>query len=124
MKIKSCSPIARRLAGLAMCTVLTSGLTAQSTGSAGNLSTVPTTSISAPADTMSKSNIKSQRKQQKRVEASARASAKAAKAAAKSKEANDKALQAQEKAGQVTQTPGTATPLPAAPAADTTTPPQ
>jgi hypothetical protein len=65
--------------------------------------------MSTPAGTMTKAQLKQQRKQQKLDEASANATAKAAKAQAgmdhaiaKSKQANDQQLQAQEKAGQIT----------------------
>ena len=77
--------------------------------------TAPTVANAPPAGTMSKGDLKEQRKQQKRDEGAAKATAKASKATAKSKEANDKALQAQEKAGQVTPAPAATTPPPAAP---------
>ena len=110
--MKSSFPIAARLAGLAICVMLSGVVMAQtSTEPAGSPvdPTAATTAMTAPAGTMSKGDIKDQRKQQKKDEAAAKANAKAAKATAKSKEANDKALQAQEKAGQVTQTPPAST---------------
>jgi hypothetical protein len=137
--------MATRLAMLALCAIFTGGAMAQESvpatppvvmsGSPGD-PTAPTTILTQPSGTMSKGEIKDQRKQQKRDEAAARANAKAAKASAsllnadaKSKDANDKALQAQEKAGQVTAVPAApavpeATPVPATAAPDTKAPPQ
>jgi hypothetical protein len=115
--------MAARLTMLALFAMFTSGAMAQQGSSSDPTSA--TTAMSQPNGTMSKSDIKDQRKQQKRDEAAARANAKAAKAhaslvnaQAKSKDANDKALQAQEKAGQVTKNPETTRP------ASTTTPEQ
>lgn len=84
--------------------------------------TAPTVANVPPAGTMTKGELKEQRKQQKRDEDAAKADAKASKATAKSKEANDKALQAKEKVGQETPAPAATTPPPAAPA--TTAPPR
>jgi hypothetical protein len=138
--MKSSTPMATRLALLAFFAMFSSGAIAQQTvpeaqapAASGSPAdpTAPTTALSQPAGTMSKGELKDQRKQQKRDEAAARANAKAAKAQAslvhadaKSKDANDKALQAQEKAGQVTQDPPASTPPPAATAPETTAPPQ
>ena len=129
----SSSPRLMRFASLAFCAMFATSVVAQQavpatpapapTGTPTD-STAPTTAVSLPTGTMNKSDLKSQRKQQKRDEDASKANANAAKARAKmaksqtrSKVANDKALQAQEKAGQVTQTP---------PPADTATtaPPQ
>lgn len=133
--MKSSSTMAMRLAMLALCAMFTGGAMAQeSTPTTPPLATAnpadptaATTGLSQPYGTMSKSELKAQRQQQKRDEAAARANTRAAKAQAslmhsdaKSKDANDKALQAQEKAGQVTAVPETqsapATPTPPAPA--------
>jgi hypothetical protein len=138
--MKSSSTMVMRLGMLALCAMITSGVIAQQVAPAASGvpadPTAPTTAMSQPAGTMTKGELKAQRKQQKLDEAAAKANTKAAKAQAalvgadsKSKEANDKALQAQEKAGQVTQTPvvapdpgTTAPPPPSAP--QTTAPPQ
>jgi hypothetical protein len=119
------SPRSIGLASLGVCLVFASGAVAQQNAPEtvrssqaaplpGNSddATSATTGHATPAGTMSKSELKSQRAQQKRDESASRANVKAAKAhaavlnsQAKSKEANDKALQAQEKAGQVIETP-------------------
>jgi hypothetical protein len=118
MEIKRLSIKGMRLGALVICGLLASGAIAQETvpatppvssGSPTD-STAPTTATTTPPGTMSKGELKDQRKQQKRDEKAAKENAKAAKASAKSKEANDKALQAQEKAGQVTPTTTTTAP--------------
>ena len=124
-QMKSSTEKAMRLTMLlALCMTFAGGAMAQETTPVAPVNpTSPTTAMSQPVGTMSKSELKAQRKQQKRDEAAARANAKAAKAhasmvnaQAKSKDANDKALQAQEKAGQVTQDPNVPTPpLPTTP---------
>jgi hypothetical protein len=106
--MKSSSTAAMQLAAFALGTLLASGAMAQQGTPVG--STAATTSITQPAGSMSKSDIKKQRKQQKKDEAAAKANAGAAKAQAKSKEANDKALQSEEKAGETTNPPAGSTP--------------
>src|ERR1700749_3682262 len=118
--MKRPSKMAMRLAMVALCMTFAGAAMAQeSTPSAPPLATAnptdptsATTALGQPSGTMTKSQIKDQRQQQKRDEAAARANTKVAKANAslahanaKSKDANDKALQAQEKAGQVTAVP-------------------
>jgi hypothetical protein len=122
--MKRSSPISVSVAGLAVCAMLSCGLMAQTTGTAGSVAdpTAATTATNPPVGTMSKGELKDQRRQQKKDEAAARANAKAAKATANSKKANDKALQAQEKAGQVTQNAPAATTQPTT--TTTTAPPQ
>jgi hypothetical protein len=143
--MNSSSTVATRLAMLALCAMFTGGAMAQESAPATPPVVTPgsptdptaaTTVLTQPPGTMSKDELKNQRRQQKRDEAASRANVKAAKASAallnadaKSKDANDKALQAQEKAGQVTAVPAApaapeATPVPAAAAPDTTAPPQ
>ena len=136
--MKSSSQMAAWLASLAICAMISGVSIAQQTvpappAASGNPvdPTAPTSAMTQPAGTMSKGELKDQRKQQKRDEAAARANAKAAKAQAgllnsdaKSKEANDKALQAQEKAGQVVPSPAATAPPPATTAPETTAPPQ
>jgi hypothetical protein len=140
--MKSSSTMATRLAMLALCAMFTGGAMAQEaapatpplvTSGSPTDPTAPTTTLAQPPGTMSKSELRDQRRQQKRDEAAARANTKAAKAQAslvhadaKSKDANDKALQAQEKAGQVTAVPAVpeASPAPATAAPNTTAPPQ
>ncbi len=99
-----------QLAALALSTMLSATLFAQSSSTTPVDSTVPTTATSTGPDAMTKGDIKDQRKQQKRDENAANQNAKAAKAAAKAKKANDKALQAREKAGQVNTMPSSSDP--------------
>jgi hypothetical protein len=138
--MKNYTTVKMPLAVLALCAMFTNGAIAQDSvpvapppvaASSPADPNAATTAMSQPAGTMTKAELKEQRKQQKRDEAAARASTNAAKAQAallnadaKSKTANDKALQAQEKAGQVTQTPVATTPPPPAAAPETTAPPQ
>ena len=143
--MKTDSTMAMRLAMLALGAMFTGGAMAQESVpatppvvTAGSPAdpTAATVGLTPPSGTMSKGELKDQRRQQKRDEAAARANTKAAKAQAsllnadaKSKDANDKALQAQEKAGQVTAVPAApaapeATPVPATAAPATTVPPQ
>jgi hypothetical protein len=121
------------LAGVALGAVFAVGAGAQSTANPGTMPppsgvpidpAAPTMATRPPAGTMSSGELKEQRKQQKRVEAAAKANVKAADASAKSKVANDKALQAQEKSGQVVPAPAATTPPPAAVAPATSGPPQ
>ena len=63
----------------------------------GSTTTTTTTTGSAPAQTMTKADIKAQRKQQKHLERSQDATAKAAKLQAKARKSQDKAIQEQEK---------------------------
>jgi hypothetical protein len=78
--------------------------------------------MSQPPNAMTKDELKQQRKQQKRDEAAANSTTKAAKAHAavdkanaKSKVANDQELQAKEKAGQVIPTQPATVPATTAP---------
>ncbi|HEV2577331.1 MAG TPA: hypothetical protein VGU25_08975 [Acidobacteriaceae bacterium] len=129
-----------QFASLALCAMLVNGAMAQQRDSATPppVATVSpadpaaaTTAMAQPPYTMTKNELKRQRKQQKLDESAANATSKAArahaavdKANAKSKQANDRQLQAQEKAGQVTSVQPTTVPEPAAPVPETTRLPQ